>query len=271
MSPKIRVAIAGASGITGSSVMNALLATPEIFEVTALVRPSSLGKDVFVEYPQRGLVIKADELDGPAGVIAQVLAGIDVIISCMTLRQMEEEITLITAAYEAGVSRYVPSFFGPGCPPRGVMLAREMKEDMLDHVKRLYLPYTIIDVGWWYQLSLPPLPSGNVRAKEELSTTQIVGDGTNPWALVDNRDIGNEMWTQIDVYESWGGVTGESITRNLITNKEILQIISEGEAEMAHGDLESAAMLKLGMAQYKYLLGIRGDNTPEHAKSPVLF
>jgi hypothetical protein len=40
---------------------------------------------------------------------------------------------------------------------------------------------------------------------------------------------------------------------------------------MAHGDLESAAMLKLGMAQYKYLLGIRGDNTPEHAKSPVLF
>jgi hypothetical protein len=90
------------------------------------VRPSSLGKDVFVEYPQRGLVIKADELDGPAGVIAQVLAGIDVIISCMTLRQMEEEITLITAAYEAGVSRYVPSFFGPGCPPRGVMLAREM-------------------------------------------------------------------------------------------------------------------------------------------------
>jgi hypothetical protein len=107
---------------------------------------------------------------------------------------------------------------------------------MLDHVKRLYLPYTIIDVGWWYQLSLPPLPSGNVRAKEELSTTQIVGDGTNPWALVDNRDIGkyvvriivdpktlnkqvfcySEMWTQIDVYESWGGVTGESITRNLV-------------------------------------------------------
>lgn len=31
MSPKIRVAIAGASGVTGSSVMNALLATSEIF------------------------------------------------------------------------------------------------------------------------------------------------------------------------------------------------------------------------------------------------
>lgn len=35
---------------------------------------------------------------------------------------------------------------------------------------------------------------------------------------------------------------------------------------MAHDSLESAAMLKLGMAQYKYLLGIRGDDTPEHAK-----
>lgn len=90
------------------------------------MRPSSLGKDVFVEYSQRGVVVKAVELDGPAGVISQVLAGIDVVISCMTLRQMEEEMTLITAAHEAGVSRYVPSFFGPVCPPRGVMLAREM-------------------------------------------------------------------------------------------------------------------------------------------------
>ncbi|CAG9984505.1 unnamed protein product [Clonostachys byssicola] len=286
MSPKIRVAVAGASGVTGSSVMNALLATPETFEVTALARPPSLGKQVFVEYSQQGVIVKSVELDGPAGVVAQNLAGIDVVISCLTLRQMKEEMTLVTAAHEAGVSRYVPSFFGPVCPPRGVMLAREMKENILDHVKRLYLPYTIIDVGWWYQLSLPRLPSGKVRVKEEYSTTQIIGDGTNPWSFVDNRDIGkyvariiadpktlnkqvfcySEMWTQNDVYESWGALTGESITRNPITKEELLQIISEGEAEMAHGDLESAAMLKLGMAQYKYLLGIRGDNTPEHAK-----
>jgi hypothetical protein len=92
---------------------------------------------------------------------------------------------------------------------------------MLDHVKRLYLPYIIIDVGWWYQLSLPPLPSGKVQVKAEYSTSQIIGDGTNPWALVDNRDIGkyvariivdpktlnkqvfcySDMWTQNDVYE----------------------------------------------------------------------
>lgn len=104
----------------------------------------------------------------------------------------------------------------------------------MDHVKRLYLPYTIIDAGWWYQLVLPPLPSGKAHVKEEYSITQIVGEGNTPWALVDNRDIGKyvariildpktlnkqvfcygEVWRQNDVYDCWEALTGETILRD---------------------------------------------------------
>lgn len=61
---------------------------------------------------------------------------------------------------------------------------------MLDHVKSLYLPYTAIDIGWWYQLSLPSLPSGKIKVQAEYSVTKIIGDGNTPWALTDVRDIG---------------------------------------------------------------------------------
>ena len=43
MPPKTRVAIAGASGVTGSSIVNALLATPEQFVSSSLVKTSPKG------------------------------------------------------------------------------------------------------------------------------------------------------------------------------------------------------------------------------------
>ncbi|KAI1131415.1 NAD(P)-binding protein [Nemania abortiva] len=286
MSAKIRVAIAGASGVTGSSIVNALLASPEKFEVTALARPASVGKHEYVEFAKRGVIIKPVELVQPSDVLTQALAGMDVVISCMTLNQLKEEMALIAAASEAGVGRYVPSWFGPCCPPRGVMLAREMKEDILDYIKRLYLPYTAIDVGWWYQLSLPPLPSGRIRPKMEYSTTKIIGDGNAPWAFTDNRDIGkyvariiadprtlnkmvfcySQVLTQNGVFGLVERITGEPVPREYLTEEELLKIISESQSQINTSNLDPTVMLNLGMAQYRHLLGIRGDNTPEHAK-----
>ena len=36
--------------------------------------------------------------------------------------------------------------------------------------------------------------------------------------------------------------------------------------EIGKNSSDSSTMFKLGMAHYKNTLGIRGDNTPEHAK-----
>ena len=100
--------------------------------MTALARPTSVQKQEYVEFAKRGVIVKAAELDGPLDAIIRLLEGVDVVISCMTLIQLKEELALVTAAKGAGVGRYVPSFFGPCCPPRGVMLLRGMV--------RLYTP-----------------------------------------------------------------------------------------------------------------------------------
>lgn len=99
--------------------------------MTVLARPSSIGKQAFVQYAQRGVIVKSVELGERSADVVQALSGIDVVVSCMTLLALKEEMALVEAAHEAGVRRYVPSFFGPACPPRGVMIMRDMVSDIL--------------------------------------------------------------------------------------------------------------------------------------------
>ncbi|KAF4834280.1 Isoflavone reductase-like protein [Colletotrichum tropicale] len=289
MSNKFRVAIAGATGNTGSSIMNALLKSPELFEITALVRPASVGKPQLVEFARQGVAVKSVELDGSIDAISGTLANMDVVISCLTLFQFTEEMNLIEASSKANVGRYIPSFWGPACEPRGVMMMREMKEDFLDRIKSLNLPYTIIDVGWWYQLTLPALPSGRFRpAVEEYSTTRIIGDGNVPWALTDNRDIGKfvsriiadqrtlnkmvfaygEVMTQSEAFALLEKLSGETVPREFMTKEELQNVITQGRAKAAKGSIKDVTILpNIGMAEYRNVLGIRGDNTPEKARS----
>lgn len=111
------------------------------------------------------------------------------------------------------------------------------KEDILDRIKYLYLPYTIIDVGWWYQLSLPPLPSGRVKSKFEYANTEIIGDGESTSAYIDNRDIGKyvariiadprtlnkmvfaygELWTQNRIWDMLENISGEKVERKHVS------------------------------------------------------
>lgn len=73
------------------------------------------------------------------------------------------------------------------------------KEQVFNHVKKLFLPYTIIDVGYWYQLSFPRLPSGRVDyASFPQIKVPIHGDGEAPNLLTDLRDIGKFVARIID-------------------------------------------------------------------------
>ncbi|KAI1585653.1 NmrA domain containing protein, partial [Pyrenophora tritici-repentis] len=121
------------------------------------------------------------------------------------------------------------------------------KEDTLDCIKRLYLPYTVIDVGWLYQLSLPQLPSGRIQTKAEYSLNDFVGDGDVPIALVDIRDIGKyvarivadpqtlnkmvfahgETWTQSQIFDTLEEKSGENIARKNLSKQDADTIISD--------------------------------------------
>lgn len=52
----------------------------------------------------------------------------------------------------------------PVVPAGGVHWLRDEKEKVFRHVKKIGLSYTIVDVGWWYQIAWPRVPSGKLDA-----------------------------------------------------------------------------------------------------------
>lgn len=110
------------------------------------------------------------------------------------------------------------------------------KEIIINHIKKIKLPYTIIDVGWWYQISLPRLPSGRINYAVIMPKDTIAGDGNQVSARTDLRDIGryvariiadsrtlnkyvfayNELWSQNQIYELLERLSGEKLDRVMV-------------------------------------------------------
>lgn len=188
----------------------------------------------------------------------QLFPGFDVVISAINAHALPDQHKLVEAAHKAKVGRFVPCFFGTAAPPRGVMRLREMvsnpthippqdnailtrivkqKEDVLDHIRKLYLPYTAIDVGWWYQISPPRVPSGRMDSGLLFPAQHILGDGTVPSAMTDLADVGryvakivadprtlnkmvfaySELLTQKQVWDTVEKVSGEKLERKYVS------------------------------------------------------
>ncbi|KAF4967875.1 hypothetical protein FSARC_4642, partial [Fusarium sarcochroum] len=234
----MKIAVVGATGETGTSIVDGLLGSNNPnYDITALIRPSSIDKPEVQDLEKRGIILVAADLTGPEDELAKLLQGIDVVIACVNPIGMLAQIPLSNACKTAGVKRFVPCFFATIAPPKGILRLREIKEDVLNHVKKIYLPYTVIDVGWWYQLTLPRLPSGRNTYAHSGAPDGIAGDGNVPSALTDLRDVGkyvarivadprtlnqlvfayNELSTQNQVYDMIEGLAGEKIERNHIS------------------------------------------------------
>ena len=165
-------------------------------------------------------------------------------------------------------------------------MLRDQKEEVYNHVKRLYLPYTIIDVGWWYQISSPELPSGKIDYAIGIPGQRIPGDGNVPSALTDLRDIGryvaraivdertlnqmvlvyNEMWTRNQIYDTLEKISGEKLPRHYEGIEVYQKRIEDGKEKLKDNPTDFALGLQVISSQYLISWGIRGDNTPEYAK-----
>ncbi|KAF4968991.1 hypothetical protein FSARC_3645 [Fusarium sarcochroum] len=280
----IKVAILGATGATGSSIVNGLLQSSEPrYEITALTRPSSLEKPAVQGLKQKGINVVAADLEGPEAQLAEVLRGQEVVISAIDAAHLLSQIPLANASKAAGVGRFVPCFFATAAPPKGVMKLRDI-EDVLNHIKQLYLPYTVIDVGWWYQITLPRLPSGRIDYAVIFPTGHIAGDGNAPSALTDVSDIGrytariiadpltlnqmvfaySELYTPNQVYDLLEQLSGEKIKRNYKSSETIEQEIAALKPERITPD--HPELYALATVEYGYSWGVRGDNNPQYAK-----
>lgn len=109
----------------------------------------------------------------------------------------------------------------------------------MNHIQTIYLPYTIIDVGWWYQISLPRLPSGRIDAVASPFDNWIAGDGSVRSGMTDLRDIGRyvariiadpqtlnhrvfaftELMSQNEVYDLIEKMSGEKVERKYVSSR----------------------------------------------------
>ncbi|KAM0202652.1 hypothetical protein ACHAPA_009392 [Fusarium lateritium] len=271
----MNVAILGATGQNGTSIVDGLLSSTETkFNITALVRSSSLKKPNVADMRERGVNIMSFDLaDSEDNVTAQ-LKGIDVLIVYCLL----DEVALANAAKKAGVKRYIPCFYA-SVMPRGVQTLRDNKETIMDHIQRLHLPFTVIDVGWWYQISLPRLSSGRIDRNLFLYNTAIGGNGEVPCARTDSRDVGvyvariiadprtlnqkvfayTDLRTQHQLYDTVEEISGEKVERKYRTTDEIDNAIARTKDD-------PYKMMDYYQFTYQESYDIMGENTPEYAR-----
>lgn len=258
----------------------------------SLTRPTSVSNAANAELASLGLTIRSFSLASPHEELVSSLKGVDILISCMSGAEDQLlQIQLADAAKEAGVGRFIPSAWLPVIPPGDVHIFRDMKEQVYAHVKAIGLPFTIVDVGWWYQVSFPALPSGKIDYALSLPVEEVYGTGKQKSALTDLRDVGryvariiqdertvnkyvfcyNELHSQLDSIALLEKLSGETVPRDFVSVEEVEADIADGLPKIMGGmDLRSGEGLIVAFnvvaRQYIRSWGIRGDNTPEKAK-----
>ncbi|KAI0847983.1 isoflavone reductase family protein [Daldinia vernicosa] len=284
MSTAIRVGIVGATGRTGSSILNGLLASETQFDITALTRPTSVNSEANNELKSRGVRIVAADLTGPKDDLVKAVTGIDIVISCIVFSSLGDQIPLAEAAKQAGVKRFVPCNFSTPAP-RGVMDMYDEKDDILAAIQRLYLPYTVIDVGWWIDQSVPAIPSGRTDHVSIKVLDIIPGDGSVPVAYTNLPDVGTyvakiiadprtlnkkvfahtETINAIQMRDLLEELSGEKVARNYLSADEVHKAIASARSSLQKNPGEPTAKFNLILNQYIDSWGLRGDNTPEMA------
>ena len=244
-----------------------------------------MSKPANVAIREKGIELRALDLDSTEDSIVTALAGIDILISAVGPRAQLSQIPLAFAAKRAGIKRFVPCAFAP-IVPVGVHRSRDQKEEVFNLVKRLHIPYTIIDIGWWYQFTLPKLPSGKIDYALAMPMQTIPGDGHVLSALTDVRDVGryvaqvikdertlnamvfvfNELWSMNRVYDLLEKLSGESVRRKYTTAQEFEQQIADADVRLNQDPEDLAARQQKVLAQYHLSWGVRGENTPEYAR-----
>ncbi|CAL5871408.1 uncharacterized protein PFLUO_LOCUS5658 [Penicillium psychrofluorescens] len=282
---KTSVLLVGAAGETGGSIANGLLEDGR-FEVYALVRPVSAHKPAVARLQERGVQIRKCDLKASEEELIEALADIEVVISCVGPAEQHDQIPLAKAAKRTGVKRFVPCGFITVAPPGGVMWLRDEKEIVYNQIRQLWLPYTIVDVGWWYQLAYPRLTSGRVDYAMTSGNDEIIGDGNTPTALTDLRDIGrymariildprtlnkmvlayNAVSTQNKIYDLMEEISEEKVERLYVPEETIWSRVLAARQASETYPFDPIKFIPRYLAEYQLSWGIRGDNNPEYAK-----
>ncbi|RAL12719.1 NAD(P)-binding protein [Aspergillus homomorphus CBS 101889] len=287
--PRPKVLLIGATGNAGGSILEALLAA-ERFDVEILIRPSSASKPAVQALTQkRGIPQRIVDIDLPSDELVPALANVDILICSLGPGPVSvtQQKGLVRAAKKAGVRRFVPSSWITIAPPHGAMLLTEETEEIYHEILLHSLGYTIIDVGYWYQTSFPPLPSGRTDYAIPLKETRTIhGDGTAPNILTEIGDIGRfvariiadertlnrrvytcgEVLTENEIFAVVEEMAGERVERVFEPPEETQRKATLALEELAKDPHDIRKLIPVWLEQYRYSKYVRQDNRPEYAE-----
>ncbi|KAL0948764.1 hypothetical protein HGRIS_008895 [Hohenbuehelia grisea] len=195
-----KVVIISVTGNSGEPIARGLVESGK-FSITGTVRPLSLDKPIVKDFKALGItIVPIDWQTAPQADLEALFADADTVISTCSFAAVSDQPRLADAAKAAGVKRFVPSEWASVCPP-GVMLIEDTKRVVRDYIQKINLPYTIIQVGGWYQVEFPPLSAqswGNGKLYN------VYGGGETATASCDRRNMGRFVARIIDDDETLG-------------------------------------------------------------------
>ncbi|KAF4583777.1 hypothetical protein EYR40_002268 [Pleurotus pulmonarius] len=285
------VLIVGATGYTGRAIAKTILEEGK-FRLAILVRAQSINKPIVKELVAAGADLRVGDTSDPPEKLEEHLAGVETLI-CTVLVWIADQKPLFVAAKKVGVTRVVPSDFGP-VAPKGAMWMNDIvrstgymsrviivlipikKIDIHEYIKELGLPYTFIYVGWWLTfmwptphsekntLDTPKFYAGSKDQKLIYSTFPSIGKLVAR-IIADPRTINQTVVAhdgEITLGETWA--IGEKVT-----GEDFSDYYKASEADLDVASRQSVNRMKKTTADYYRSLYIRGDNTIAKAEAAV--
>ncbi|KAI9375171.1 hypothetical protein BJX61DRAFT_531808 [Aspergillus egyptiacus] len=244
MSSKQKVLLLGATGETWSSILEGLLEADQFVDArtSILVRPASAEKPAVQKLHDRGIQSRLSELSAPEEELTATLSGIDILIGKSLV-----------------------------APPNGVMILppcttnNPQKEEIYNEIKRVVLPYTILDVGFWHQISFPPIPSGRL----DYIVTMGIRPTIHTRIIVDDRTINKYVypWSDVlsenEIFYIVEELSGEKIAKRDTDSTSSNQT---SRLNLACNPQDLISQIIAYITEYQYSKYVRGDNQPSYTR-----
>ncbi|KAM0277273.1 hypothetical protein ACHAQH_005932 [Verticillium albo-atrum] len=176
--------------------------------VTAVSREASVNSKSNNTLRDLGAQVIAGDLRGPEQDLVRLLTGADVVISAVNASVLVDEKLLANAAKKA------------------------RKEDVLNHAKKLRLPYTV-----------------------------IVADDRTLNKMVFAH---NELFSQQQIFDKVEQLTGEKLERSYLPATEVDAEVAKRQQAVHDKVSDPSGRQGIWMWEYRRSWGLRGDNTPEN-------
>jgi phenylcoumaran benzylic ether reductase len=218
-----KVLVVGATGLVGSRLIEACRKQGK--DVRALVRAARLADKVKID-PLRNLGAhiyegSLEDFDS----LLKACEGVDVVISAVGGAQIMQQTSLIKAAQQTSIQRFIPSDYGlnPKNADKGSCPMFDQKAIIHQSVKDSGLSYTFVHSNGFFEYWIYGL--GQLGLSSPAEQVQVYGDGTAKAAVVSLSDFAKVTAATVDDPRTKN--KDLHITANVVSQEELIRLWEE--------------------------------------------